>query len=40
MQGGEELVTPPGFTFGIPPQAAELLNGSQGGVPFMTEAYV
>jgi len=40
MSGAEELVTPPGFTFGIPPRAAELLNGSANGIPFMTEAYV
>jgi hypothetical protein len=30
----------PGFGFAIPSRAAELLNGSQNGVPFMTEAYV
>ena len=35
-----ELVTPPGFGFAIPNMAAELLNGSQNGVPFLTEAYV
>jgi hypothetical protein len=37
---GEPLVSVPGFGFAIPNQAAELLNGSQNGVPFMTEAYV
>jgi hypothetical protein len=36
---GEPLATVPGFGFGIPNQAAELLNGSQNGVPFMSEAY-
>ena len=40
MTGGEETVTPPGFGFAIPNQAAELLAGSQGGVPFLSEAYV
>ena len=35
-----EFVTPPGFGFAIPNQAAELLNGSQAGVPFMCEAFV
>jgi hypothetical protein len=38
--GGEQLVTVPGFGFAIPNQAAELLNGSQDGVPFMSEAYL
>jgi hypothetical protein len=36
----EDTVTIPGFGFAIPNQAAELLNGSLNGVPFMTEAYV
>jgi hypothetical protein len=40
MFGGEETVTPPGFGFAIPNQAAELLAGSQGGVPFLSEAFV
>jgi hypothetical protein len=35
-----EMVTLPGFGFAIPNQAAELLNGSQGGIPFLLEAYV
>jgi hypothetical protein len=35
-----DMVTPPGFGFAIPNQAAELLNGSLGGIPFLTEAYV
>ena len=35
----EDTVTIPGFGFAIPDQAAELLYGSQGGVPFMSEAY-
>ena len=38
--GGGDLVTVPGFGFAIPNMAAELLNGSQNGVPFLTEAYV
>jgi hypothetical protein len=38
--GGEELVTIPGFGFAVPNMAAELLNGSFNGIPFMTEAYV
>jgi hypothetical protein len=38
--GGGEMVTVPGFGFAIPNMAAELLNGSQNGVPFLTEAYV
>jgi hypothetical protein len=37
---GEALTAVPGFGFAIPSRAAELLNGSQNGVPFMTEAYV
>jgi hypothetical protein len=37
---GEEMVTLPGFGFMIPNQAAELLNGSQNGIPFLLEAYV
>jgi len=37
--GGDELATIPGFGFAIPNMAAELLNGSQGGVPFLAEAY-
>jgi hypothetical protein len=38
--GGGEMVTVPGFGFAIPNMAAELLNGSQGGVPFISEAYL
>ena len=38
--GGGEMVTVPGFGFAIPNMAAELLNGSQGGVPFLSEAFV
>jgi hypothetical protein len=38
--GAGEMVTIPGFGFAIPNQAAELLNGSQNGVPFMAEAFV
>lgn len=41
MQGGlPEMTTLPGWGFAIPNQAAELLEGSQGGVPFMSPAYV
>ena len=40
MQGGNELVTIPGFGFAVPNAAAELLNGSQGGVPFRSEAFI
>jgi hypothetical protein len=35
-----DMVTMPGFGFAIPNQAAELLQGAQNGIPFMTEAYV
>jgi uncharacterized phiE125 gp8 family phage protein len=35
-----EMVTPPGFGFAIPRMAAELLNGAQNGVPFVSEAYI
>jgi len=35
-----EMVTMPGWGFAIPAQAAQLLEGAQGGVPFMLEAYV
>jgi hypothetical protein len=37
---GEELVTPPGFGYAIPAAAAELLDGSLNGMPFISEAYV
>lgn len=40
MAGEVATVTIPGFGFAIPNQAAELLNGSQDGVPFMSEAYI
>lgn len=40
MAGEVETVMIPGFGFAVPNQAAELLNGSQGGVPFMSEAFV
>ena len=39
MAGEIATVTVPGFGFAIPNQAAELLAGSQGGVPFMSEAF-
>lgn len=38
--GGEDMATIPGFGFAIPNMAAELLNGSQGGIPFGIEAFV
>jgi hypothetical protein len=37
---GEPAMMVPGFGFAIPARAAELLNGSQNGVPFALEAYV
>lgn len=40
MGANSDMVTIPGFGFAIPNQAAELLNGSQNGVPFMQEAFV
>lgn len=40
MQGGDEMVTIPGWGYAIPNQAAELLDGSLNGMPFMNEAYV
>ena len=38
--GGGDLVTPPGFGFAIPNMAAELLDGSQNGLPYANEAFV
>lgn len=38
--GGADMVTIPGFGFAVPNMAAELLNGSQNGVPFLAEAYL
>lgn len=38
--GGGEMVTIPGFGFAVPNMAAELLNGSQNGIPFISEAYL
>jgi hypothetical protein len=38
--GGGEMVQVPGFGFLVPNLAAEMLNGSQGGVPFLSEAFV
>lgn len=40
MGASTDMVTIPGFGFAIPNQAAELLNGSQNGVNFMSEAYL
>lgn len=37
---GEPAVMVPGFGYAIPNRAAELLNGSQDGIPFMAEAYL
>lgn len=38
--GGADMVTIPGLGFAVPNMAAELLYGSQGGVPFLSEAYL
>jgi hypothetical protein len=38
--GADDMAMMPGFHFAIPNQAAEILNGSLYGVPFMLEAYV
>jgi hypothetical protein len=38
--GGGEMVAIPGFGFLVPNLAAEMLNGSQNGVPFLSQAYV
>jgi hypothetical protein len=38
--GADAMVSVPGFGFAIPNMAAELLNGSVGGVPFLTQAYI
>ena len=38
--GGGSMTSPPWLGFAIPNAALELLNGSQAGVPFETEAYV
>jgi hypothetical protein len=40
MGSQSDMVTVPGFGFAIPNQAAELLDGSQGGIPFLSQAYV
>ena len=40
QMGGDDMATVPGFGFAIPNMAAELLNGSQGGIPFGIEAFV
>jgi hypothetical protein len=40
MGAGSDMITLPGWGYAIPNQAAELLEGSQGGVPFMQEAYL
>lgn len=40
MGATSDMVTMPGWGFAIPNQAAELLEGSQNGVPFMLEAFV
>ena len=37
---GEQPVMVPGFGYAIPPRAAQLLEGSQNGVPFIQEAFV
>jgi hypothetical protein len=38
--GGGDMVTMPGFGFAIPNMAAELLDGSAGGLPYANEAFV
>ena len=38
--GGGEMTQVPGFGFLVPNLAAEMLSGSQGGVPFLSEAYL
>ncbi len=38
--GGEETITLPGWGYAIPNRAAELLAGSQNGMPFISEVYV
>jgi hypothetical protein len=38
--GGGEMVAIPGFGFLVPNMAAEMLAGSQGGVPFLSEAFI
>jgi hypothetical protein len=40
MGAQADMITPPGFGFAIPNQAAELLDGSLNGMPFMQEAFV
>lgn len=37
--GGGEMVQVPGFGFLVPNMAAEMLAGSQNGIPFISEAY-
>jgi hypothetical protein len=37
---GDALVTVPGFGYAVPNAAAELLDGSQDGIPFTLEAYI
>lgn len=39
MSAGE-MTSIPGFGFAVPNMAAELLHGSQNGIPFISEAYV
>jgi hypothetical protein len=38
--GGQEMTTVPGFGFAIPNMAAELLEGSQNGMAFRSEAFL
>lgn len=40
MGGADLMTTVPGFGFAIPNMAAELLNGSMNGVPFLSEAFI
>lgn len=39
MQGGGEMVTLPGMGFAIPDAAAELLNGTLNGIPFIDQVF-
>jgi hypothetical protein len=39
MQGGDEMAMLPGMGFAIPRAAAELLNGTQNGIPFADQVF-
>ena len=40
QMGAGDMTTLAGFGFAIPQQAAEILEGSLNGVPFMSEAFL